>query len=301
MGATEPAKGRDNGRNAGDSPDAMRPLGDAEIQGWRRPGVALLVWLWRLLISFLIAAPVTAAVSATGIGEFPQGDALLFEPGGVMAVETARLGWSGLKAAASVSTLLLLVACVASIVPLSAWLVALCHGGRLRLAPWLGAAFDRAPGLVLITGIAWVLRGIVLAIAAMVLTALSDEARWELVVLGGVTVVVLGAISAFEALVQAAYVRHRDGPLVSIAQGVRAGFRRLGMTFLAYTIPAVASIAVVAGAAGMTQYYDVAGPGTGRVFGAFVLHQLAILLLIALRGWWLGAALQLVGGREGRR
>jgi hypothetical protein len=226
---------------------------------------------------------------------------LLFEPGGVMAVETARLGWSGLKAAASVSTLLLLVACVASIVPLSAWLVALCHGGRLRLAPWLGAAFDRAPGLVLITGIAWVLRGIVLAIAAMVLTALSDEARWELVVLGGVTVVVLGAISAFEALVQAAYVRHRDGPLVSIAQGVRAGFRRLGMTFLAYTIPAVASIAVVAGAAGMTQYYDVAGPGTGRVFGAFVLHQLAILLLIALRGWWLGAALQLVGGREGRR
>lgn len=274
---------------------SMRPLDDREIQGWQRPGVALLVWLWRLVASALVAAPITAAISATGVGEFPGGDAVLFEPGGVMAVEAARVGWPGLKAAAGVSTLLLLVACVMSVVPLSAWLVALCHGGRLRLAGWLGAAMDRVPGLVFITGVGWMLRGMMLVIAAVVLNAFDDDARWALGALAGVTIVLLGTIAAFEALAQAAYVRRRHGPFRAIGRGLRAGFRRLGTTFLAYTIPAVASIAVVAGAAGTTQYYNVAGPGGGRVFGAFVLHQLAVLLLIALRGWWLSAALRLVG------
>ena len=84
----------------------------------------------RAAAGLLVASPVVAAVASTGITRFPEGDRLLFEPGGLMLAEVARQLWSALAPLVRAELTTGLVLGMALIVPYSLLLVAL--SGRAR-------------------------------------------------------------------------------------------------------------------------------------------------------------------------
>lgn len=262
---------------------------------WRRPGVLLLVFGYRLLASVLIALPLTAAVGATGIGHFPTGDSVLFEPGAVMLTELLRMGGAYLPAAGLVSAGILIAACLVSVLPLSFWLVALCQSGKLRLKSWLGQAADRVPGLFLISGIAWMFRGLIAVVFALTFFSMDEDARWELFACAGVAGVILMAVSFTEGLVQAAYVRHSGGVLEAIRGGFAALGKRGGYAVLGYLAPALGSLVVLVVFATVLHYPRGTESSTWMLALSNVLHQVGVLTLVLLRGWWLSTALSAVG------
>ncbi|MDF2697380.1 MAG: hypothetical protein K0S65_5763, partial [Labilithrix sp.] len=62
----------------GGSPYALEPT---RIRARRRPGMVLFVWAWELVCAFFIATPVHAFAKAVW-GSHPDGDAVVFRPGG---------------------------------------------------------------------------------------------------------------------------------------------------------------------------------------------------------------------------
>ena len=58
-----------------------RPLEPRQIRARRRPRAILFVWLWELVCALVIATPVHAWARAVW-GAHPDGDAVLFRPGG---------------------------------------------------------------------------------------------------------------------------------------------------------------------------------------------------------------------------
>ena len=69
----------------------MSDLSPGEIRFARRPFAILGVAAVRLLVGFLLAWPLAAVVSESGIGLRSEGDRALFEGGGYLLLELLRL------------------------------------------------------------------------------------------------------------------------------------------------------------------------------------------------------------------
>src|SRR6185295_15249218 len=65
--------------------------------------VVLFDFACRIAAGLILGAPVAAVVSASGVGAFPEGDRLLFAPGGTLLAELVRASFSLLPALATSS------------------------------------------------------------------------------------------------------------------------------------------------------------------------------------------------------
>jgi hypothetical protein len=280
------------------------PLENHEIQLRRRPGVIAVVWAARLIGAWIVALPVTQLFESSGIGDFPRGDALLFEPGGALLVETLRKGGGALPATLRDSLLLLLLVMFASLLPLALLLVALVHGGRLDRREWLVRAFEHLPPLILLAGAVLLVQSIALGAAAVVAAAARailyqrlDERSADLITvalfLGGALFVL--ALGILHDLARAAAVRHRSRATSAIKAGYRALRRRPLAALSGWLVPALWSVAALAAGAILVGRIGVEESGEWRVLAVLGVHQLVMLGLVALRAVWLARALALVG------
>jgi hypothetical protein len=268
-----------------------------------RAGAVLFVWALQLLAAALIAAPVAGAFAGTGVAAHPHGDRVLFEPGGVLLIESLRLGAGALLGALRASLLELVVLAVAGIVPLAALLLALATRERLRIGAWLGAAVAHFPAFVLIGGASWLVRAVLVVLSLLAWGALDDglgsalgERGADLAGLGGLlfAAILLAAVGITADLARAASVRERARALPAIAAGLRSFVSRPLAAAVSWLIPAVWSVAIVAAAALAVGALRLELSGSWRVAAALFAHQAAVLALVALRALWLSKALELV-------
>jgi hypothetical protein len=106
----------------------------------------------------ILASPVVAAIASTGIPRFPEGDRLLFEPGGLMLVEVARALWSAAIPLVRTELVTGLLLGIALLVPYSLLLVALKRRASTPLELW-GEAVTRVPSLLALHGLALLTQG----------------------------------------------------------------------------------------------------------------------------------------------
>jgi hypothetical protein len=272
-----------------------------------RPGALLFVWAFQLAGAMLAAGPIVGALSRTGIADHPAGDAILFEPGGLLLVEALRLGGPALLGALGASGFSLLLLHAAALVPLAALLVALATPGKLNTPLWLGRAAAHFPAFLLLAGVTWLARALLLVASLFLLAPIGgwldsavNERNADLALLAGVLVVfiLLILLGIAQDLGRAAVVRHGSRALGSLVTGLAALRRRPLAALAGWLTPASWSVALIAGAAIVTGWLAVDQPGSWRVLAVLVVHQAALLGLLLLRALWLRTALGLVGRRD---
>jgi hypothetical protein len=302
------------------------PLDDSAATPWRSParavGLALfLAYVLRAGTSALATFPLAAAVGASGMRMFPEGDSKLFEPGALWLVEVLIRQRALLEELTAPIGALLCVGALASIGV--EWLLVralhpMAMGSRSGEAsfrhsppsePLSREAARTLPWLGLVALATWAARALlVLATVGVAMTARSyflsarDE-RLPLLAAALVTLVggvgwaglsVLHDATVIEVVTRAATARQ------AIASALRE-LRRKGFRLAArYGLLLVASGVVLAAAAAAVSWVDVARGSGWRTLGAAMTHQLAIAALLVLRAAWLSSAIATLGTARSR-
>ncbi|HWP09718.1 MAG TPA: hypothetical protein VNN72_28445 [Polyangiaceae bacterium] len=253
----------------------------------------------------VLASPVVAAVASTGITRFPEGDRLLFEPGGLMLVEVARALWSAVVPLIQAELVMGLVLALGLVVPYAVLLVALSRRAPKTTAELFGRAMTRVPPLVALQGLTLLAQSAALlalaAFAAGLREALvgatsrpADLVFVLVLALGGLVVLGFGALRD---LSSAACVEDELASPAALRHGLAALLRAPGAVFSGFGAAAVAAAACVAAGALLTGALDVGRPGAFRVALVLALHQAVLLGRTLCRAFWLRRALGLVEPR----
>jgi hypothetical protein len=254
--------------------------------------------------ALVLALPTTALVAGTGVGRFPEGDRLLFRPGGVIAAEVVRALSPALSAHAVSSLAVATLASLVLLLPHAALLVALSTGGRKPQAVVWGRAVGHLPSLLWLSGVAFLAQAILafgmLTFAGMLRHALgsattrsADLAYLAVLVVGVLMVVAIGLVRD---LGRAAVVNGSADSKAALFDGLQAFARAPGRALLGWAAPAAAGVALVGLGAVLTSAFDVGEPGTWRVFLVALVHQAIAYALCFCRAFWLGASLEIVRG-----
>ncbi len=313
-GVIDPDLARALGVGSG-SKGPPRPLEPRQIRARRRPRAILFVWLWELVCALVIATPVHAWARAVW-GAHPDGDAVLFRPGGHALLTWLADAGPALGIVVRTTFLLLVVLGILGQIVTGTLVAFLATGtgdrgrappaafalraGAASFFPLLGigllfgalegfllgvgffasSSIDHALQLRLGDASAFTARLVVLAIftvGALVVGVVADLAR--------VSIVRDVAISETPVPMRSAM---RDG-IVSATTTAR---HALGRASLAWGWRAALSLALVY--AGAVAGDLVGGRGGGALWLLFFVHQLIVLVRAALRASWLANALRLV-------
>jgi hypothetical protein len=268
----------------------------------RRTRMIALDFALRSVAGLIVALPLAATVAGTNIGHFPEGERLLFAPGGVYLVEVVRQLLPTLQPllAASLGTTFILAFVL--LVPHALLLVALSEPEESPGAGFVGRALERLPTLVAITAVAMLAElAVLLAFAGLggvVGRAVGGERAADLttvlVMLIGVALA-LGVGLARDLARCFAVVLRLDGP-EALRQGVRTLFSRAAAVLPAWLGPALLSAIVVVAAALFAGALDVARPEAWRGVLVLVVHQAAAFALAWCRAMWLSSSLDLAAG-----
>lgn len=278
----------------------MSPLSPGEIRARRRPFVVLGVALLRLFCGCCLALPLASLVAEAGVGLRPEGDRALFEGGGYLLLEVARLHGQALAGAARGLLPVLALGLLVTAACNAALLVALNTHGRLSSLPWLTRAAARVPALsVLGVGTA-LAQGLLLLVGAIAadgfpeplakpqLASLLQLLPWLVAALGA------GALGGFADVTKAALVRYESPLPVALSrswQTLRTRPWRSAFGWLPYAAPyALAALA----ATFVTSGLDVSRPGAWRVAAVFAVHQAVVVVGVACRAAWFARALRAV-------
>jgi hypothetical protein len=277
---------------------------DAEIRVRKRLGAVLFVYLTRLLAALLVAMPLSGAIAATGVGQFPAADAILFAPGGTYLVEALRLAAPMLGAFAQSHALLALVAGALGLIPLAALLVALCHAGRLRLTDWAARTTEHLPSFVFLSGLTLATQAAVIFLFSVLgasfrgtLQARFSERNADLAVVALLLVgiaCVLG-LGIVHDVARSACVRHCVGARRALAIALRVTRTHTRRALVGWLLPASAALVLVGAAAALVAALRVEVPSTLRLAGVVIVHQVVAFAIVLLRASWLCRALRLVG------
>lgn len=249
----------------------------------------------------LLASPVVAAVASTGIARFPEGDRLLFEPGGLMLAEVARSLWSAAVPLIRAELVTGLALGVALIVPYALLLVALSGRASSAAALW-SEVVTRVPSLLALHGLTLLAQGgallalgtVAFQLRGALVGATSRGADLVLVggaLLGGLLALGLGALRD---LASAACVHGSLSSRAALADGVTALRRLPGRVLYGWAPPLGAGAALVGAGALLTGALDVSRPGAWRVALVLAVHQAVLLGRCLCRAFWLRRALGLV-------
>jgi hypothetical protein len=282
------------------SNDAMRAR--------RRPVAVVALYIYQLVVSLVVAYPVSRALASAFSGH-PRGDAVLFDDG-AWALLALRPAWD--KASPAFFGLLFIVtivSAVAGLVPLSALLTSISHATpdmrapRLRhLAPYVVATF--AP-MVYLLAIGSALELALLAVAAFAFGATrealepkyGDARADQIAALACFAVLFVTAIAAvLHDLSRAALVRYRAGTFAAIRAALGT-FRRVAFRVLwSWTWRAFAALALVIGVAALVPRFGARG-----FVVVALLHQLVAIARVSLRASWLARALRAVDAHAHRK
>lgn len=256
----------------------------------------------RAAAGLVLASPLLAAVASTGITRFPEGDRLLFEPGGLMLVEVARTLSSAVVPLLQAELVMGLVLALGLVVPYAVLLVALSRREPRTLSELFGTALTRVPPLVALQGLTLLAESAALLALATFAAGLREtlvgatSRRADLVflavlALGGLVLLGLGALRD---LSSAACVEETLGSPAALRRGVASLLRAPGAVCSGFGAALVAAGACVAAGALLTGALDVGRPGAFRVALVLLVHQAVLLGRSVVRAFWLHRALGLV-------
>jgi len=262
----------------------------------------VLLWISRTLLGLIAGYPLLLAVRASAMAAGPEGDAVLFQPGSLLALELLRLGGPWLASAAELSLMLLGVFAVLELLPLAVALDLLWapeqplleRGARaLRLLP----KFIVLGVIALLAQAALLLAASLLGAAVKPALSSADERLRSLapLLLMGLGLAGCAWFGGVLDIARATLVRRglAAGARAALAQAVDcARDRPLRVVSALYPCVAGSLFAVLCASWVLTRVAptETSPRALALVFG---VHQLAILFAIAWRVRWLDAALQL--------
>jgi len=306
----------DFARALGGGSGPPRLLEPGEIRARRRPRAVLFVWLWELACALLLATPVHAWAKAVW-GAHPDGDAVLFRPGGHALLTWLADAGPALGIVVRTTFLLLVVFGLLGQIVTGTLIAFLATGtgprghappatfalraGAASFFPLLGIGivFGAFEGFVLGMGL-FASSGIDHALQPRIGDA---QAFWARLVVLGLFVLVTLLVGVVADLARVTIARDaamsEDRP-ASMRRAMRDGVvsavttarRALGRAALGWGWRAALSIALVY--AGALAGDIVGGRGGGALWLLFVVHQLIVLVRAGLRASWLANALRLV-------
>lgn len=263
--------------------------------------------------ALVLAAPVTAAVAASGIGNFPAGDRLLFERGGLMLVEVARASRSLLPPLASASLVTGAFVYVALALPQAILWSALAEETPDPTAAFLGRACTRVPAYFALSSLGLLAQILVLTLGLTAAGTVhghgadnalhADLTALALLAVAVVCALLLGLVRDVAGATLACGVTDSRAALRA---GLRAVVKRPAALGGRWLGPAALGVALVAVAAVATGSLDVGRPEGSRFVVVALLHQLVALGLTLCRAAWFRGAIglvrpQLAGGSVARR
>ncbi len=280
---------------------------DARPSQRRRLGTLCLIWFATLLLGLAVGAPFALVADASGLGHFPRGDALLWEPGGTWLVEVARVARGSLAVAGAASGVVFTLALGVTLALKALWLAALATRGRLSLRPWLGTSAVALPRLLALAGLFLALRALPIALGVLGVAHVRSGALASLWALGerGRELAALGVLfaalalwlvlGALETLADATVVARDACVTRALGAALACLWRRPVAVAVAWLWPTTAGVGVVLAAALAAHGLDVGEPEVWRLGAVLGVHQLALFALLALRGAWFAQALTLAG------
>ncbi len=287
----------------------------SDIRARRAPVAVLLVFFWELVWALLVATPVHAWARRVW-GAHPDGDAVLFRPGG----RELSLWITSDDSASSVvirTTLILLVAgAIVGQVPLGALVASLVRRVRPPQALAVGVrAWLPLLGVLVLAG---AIQGMLVSLGMLAATALDTALRdrlgdarafgVRLAVLAVFVVLaaIAGVIADLARVAIGQHVAERDpdaepeSGLTVLRIGIRAALgtarRALGRALVAWSWRAALGALLIG--AGMAAGSLAGASGGAMLLVVFVLHQSVVLVRTALRASWLAKALRLVGAGD---
>ena len=277
----------------------MTPL--RPISPFRRPLEVTIYFASHVTAALVLALPTTALVAGTGVGRFPEGDRLLFQPGGVVLTEVVRAITPALSAQAVSSLVVATLVSVLLLLPHAALLVSLSAVREPQAAVW-GRAVGHLPSLVWLSGVALLAQAIMafgmLTLAGTLRDALGSvttrTADLAYVAVLALALLATVAIGLVRDLGRAAAVTGSPDSKTALLHGLRAFARTPGRSLLGWGAPAAAGLALVAVGAILTSALDVARPGTWRVAVVALVHQAIAYALCFCRAFWLSASIAIV-------
>jgi hypothetical protein len=272
----------------------------------RRTRMIALDYALRSIAGLVVALPLAATVAGTNIGHFPEGDRLLFTPGGVYLAEVVRQLLPTLPPLLAASFGTTFVLAFALLVPHAALLVALSEQEEAPSAVFIGRALERLPTLFAVTAVALLAElAVVLAfvgLGGVVGRAVGGERAADiatvLVVLVGVALA-LGIGLARDLARAFAVGLGLDGP-GALRQGVHTLITRAPNVLPAWLGPALLSVIVVIAAGLFAGALDASRPEPWRAVLVLVVHQGAALALAWCRALWLSSSLELAASLSRR-
>lgn len=304
----------------------MTPIAPSDIKARKRPVALLFVYGAELVWALAVATPVHAWARRVW-GAHPEGDALLWRPGGRELLIWLGQDDAGLAVTARTTIVLLMLGAVLMQLPLGALLASLAFsrddgegggqgGARRSLRPLAAmrvglGAFLPLAGVLALASVAAI---IVLVLGALASSAvdrglterLGDARSFQIhLVTFGLFLALAAGIGVVVDLARAAIGRE-SGIAVSsgaaspawtvmlrgVQTALRASRRGLLRAMLAWAWRAALGLALVG--VGYYAAQALGGRGGMALFALFVVHQLVVLGRVALRASWLARALAIV-------
>ncbi|MEO6420851.1 MAG: hypothetical protein ABIP39_15670 [Polyangiaceae bacterium] len=290
------------GDEAGDAELVL--LANRSMRARTRPGMVFFLWLWQLVFAIFVTWPTAALVDQT-YGGHPRGDAVLFEPGGLVLADFVWHARRFSGALLAHDTIFAAFSVVGGLLPLAALLASMTYTTRARRSPrprqlarFALDAFGRMLALLFIAGALEILFvGIAMMLGAYVSDstaarmgeARSDQLGWL------VTILFFGialAVGVLHDLARASVVRFWVGALKACGLAWNTFRRHPVSLFGSWGWRAGAGIVPIAAASMITDRIGLK-PGSS-VVAIFALHQVVIGARIALRASWLANAVRAV-------
>jgi hypothetical protein len=272
--------------------------GDFTPSARRRPGLVALLFAHRALAGLLIALPVSVAVGAPA-ANYPRGGAELFDPGGLMLIESTRLIRRAVMPLLFSGGAVALLAAATGLFPLGMLIAGLGREGRLSAGFVAGRAWKHAGTMALLWGAGMLAQALLAAIGSLaggkLIGALKLVAPGEDIAFVVLFAVVLGIMIAVGVLRDLAWVAAVHGEhrfYVACVRALRcarmAGVRALG----AYAWRGALGLGAVVLAARLAP--PLAGASTAMLAVGVLVHQAGIAGAVFARASWLAAAIGLL-------
>jgi hypothetical protein len=256
---------------------------------------------YQLFGAWLLTLPIANAVAASGVTNFPGGDAKLFEPGGLYLLEVLQREQSHLVVAAGPSVVLLSLWSLGSIVP--EWCLLAALAGLPLLPERVRRSYLRVANLGVWCLLTWLVRAscwvIVFALAFSLRSrtlSSRDERLPDLIFLAvlGTGVVIQIALSGLHDLTAARLVSSTSPIGASVGHAlevVRASRLRLPAGYAVFRAATLLPLLAAAGAVAVLRH---PGASEWRLGSCWAVHQLAFFGTLLLRAAWLTYALRAV-------
>jgi hypothetical protein len=272
-------------------------------RAFRQRRVVGFFWLCRVLSVWIIAAPIAALLSGQGVGRYPEGDALLFQPGGLYLAESVRLALPELTETLRMSIISAGFLGYVLLLPLGGLCASLASDSPTSVGWSLARGLERLPKLTLLAGLTLFCQGVVAAGGAFLLGRLEarvaaagwSERSQDLCLLAGVVLLVLCLVSigAMQDVARSALATGQRSLLASIGAALRALRRFPSELVIAWLISVVWSWVLIALVAILVGRLNVGSGKFSAILAVALLHQGVAIVLVLLRAAWLGRAFEL--------